>query len=127
MIKAPSKKWSALIYIAGNNDLSPEAVKDLDEISAGGGTQDRHVCVQMDTLGRKGVLRYELSEPDFTGASHRQLIQRLPESNSGTVKTIRDFLIWGISRCTTKKRLVSIWGMAAVGRLHRIKPTTVGR
>jgi hypothetical protein len=105
-------------YIAGDNDLSDYALLDVTEMEETGGTNHRHVAVQLDTAGEHdGSVRYEIGEPDFEGRSHRTVIARLPEQNTGDPKYLASFASWSASRYPGKNRLLVVWNHGA-GFMH---------
>lgn len=106
----PRKKWTLLLYIAADNDLSQEGLKDIDELCEAGSSDDLYVAVEIDTQGFHGSLRYEITEPDWSGVGHRKVIERLPEQNSGDPRTLSNFLIWGLGRYPADAYMVVIWG-----------------
>ena len=78
------KPWGVLTYIAGDNNLSDAGLADIRELCQVGASADVHVGVEIDTLGDyTGSIRYEISEPDFSGKAHRIVIERLPEQDTG--------------------------------------------
>jgi hypothetical protein len=108
--KPPSKPWSFLAYIAGDNNLSAAGLTDISEMCQVGANAKVHAAVQIDTAGEHdGSVRYEVSEPDWTGKAHRVVIERLPESDSGDPLILRDFLRWGFTRYAAEQRLVVVW------------------
>lgn len=109
--KSPeTRQWSLLAYIAGDNDLSDAGLEDIQEMCEEGAASSLHVGVEIDTLGEHtGSVRYEISAPDWSGRSHRTVIQRLSEKDTGDPDTLRDFLGWGLKRYPARKRLVVIW------------------
>ena len=117
----PSKPWSLLVYIAGDNNLSDYGLSDIIEMCEVGASTNTHVGVEIDTHGEyDGSVRYDITEPDWTGKAHRVVIQRLPELDSGNPASLRAFLKWGITRYSANKRLVVVWnhgaGFRAVNR-----------
>jgi hypothetical protein len=110
----PQKSWSFLAYIAGDNNLSDAGLEDITEMCDAGATKTVHAAVQIDTKGDfDGVVRYEISERDATGHSHRVVIERLKELDSGDPATLRDSLKWGFKRYPSKKRVVVVWNHGA--------------
>ncbi len=75
-----------------------------------GSAPSLHVGVEIDTYGEHtGSIRYEITEPDWTGTSHRKVIERLREKDTGDPTTLRDFLNWGFGRYKANSRLVVVW------------------
>ncbi len=108
--KRPTPDWSLLCYMAADNDLSPYGMQDIRELTSHGRPENLHIGIELDTRGGSGSIRYEVSAPDFAGRSHRMVIDRLPEQDSGDFKTLRNFLDWGIRRADAANRFVVIWG-----------------
>lgn len=107
---APMKKWSLLAYIAGDNNLSDFGLADIEELCAVGTSPRVHAGVQIDTYGEHdGSIRYEISEPDWTGQAHRIVIQRLAEHDSGDPVVLANFVQWGLARYRSAHRLVVVW------------------
>ncbi|MCP4431872.1 MAG: hypothetical protein GY806_12900, partial [Gammaproteobacteria bacterium] len=97
-------------YIAGDNNLSDSGLKDIREMCHEGSAPSLHVGVEIDTYGEHtGSIRYEITEPDWTGTSHRKVIERLREKDTGDPTTLRDFLNWGFGRYKANSRLVVVW------------------
>jgi hypothetical protein len=67
-------------------------------------------------------VRYEISQPDVTGQSHRVIIERLEELDSGDPDVLRDSLKWGFERYPAKKRLVVVWNHGAGFRTRLGRP-----
>jgi len=109
-VKRPTPDWSLLCYMAADNDLSPYGMRDIEELTSHGRPENLHIGIELDTRGARGSVRYEVSTPDFAGRSHRMVIDRLPEQDSGDFKTLRNFLDWGIKRADAANRFVVVWG-----------------
>lgn len=115
-----SKDWGVYTYIAGDNDLSDYGLVDIQEMEDAGASRYVHVAVQIDTTGEHtGSVRYEISEPDFSGESHRVVIQRLAEQNTGDPKYLTQFAQWAGDRYPARKRLLVVWNHGA-GFMHDV-------
>ena len=112
------KPWGIYVYIAGDNNLSDNGLKDIVEMTKAGASKDVHVAVQIDTRGDyDGTVRYEISEPDFAGASHRIVIERFAEQNTGDPVVLANFAAWGANRYPASKRVLVVWNHGA-GFMH---------
>lgn len=108
------KEWSILVYIAGDNNLSDAGLADIMELCSVGASHRTHVAVEIDTYGEHtGSIRYEITEPDWTGKAHRIVIERLPEKDSGDPETLRSFLNWALNRYPADDYLLVIWNHGA--------------
>ncbi len=112
--KKVRKKWGFLAYIAGDNNLSDAGLEDIQELCDVGASKQAHVGVEIDTYGEHtGSIRYEITEPDWTGKAHRTVIQRLPEKDTGDPETLRSFLRWGMRRYAAENYIVVVWNHGA--------------
>ena len=113
-----TRDWAMYVYIAGDNNLSSAGLADISEMESAGASKDVHVAVQIDTAGEcEGSIRYEISMPDFAGKSHRTVIQRLEEQNTGNPKFLTDFAKWATDRYPARNRLLVVWNHGA-GFMH---------
>jgi hypothetical protein len=77
-----TKPWAFLVYIGGDNDLSDDGLKDIQELCNAGASDQIHVGVEIDTRGEHtGSIRYEITERDWEDKAYRTVIDRLPEKN----------------------------------------------
>lgn len=108
------KRWTILAYIAGDNNLSDAGLEDIRELCKVGASKAVHVGVEIDTYGEHtGSIRYEITEPDWTGKAYRTVIERLSEKDSGDPRTLQNFLEWGLGRYPAPNLLVVIWNHGA--------------
>ena len=115
-----TRHWALLVYIAGDNNLSDAGLEDIQEMCEEGSSSDLHVGVEIDTYGEHtGSIRYEITEPDWTGTAHRKVIERLPEKDSGDPAALQSFMEWGIKRYNAKNRLLVVWNHGAGFRSPR--------
>jgi len=104
------KPWALLAYIAGDNNLSDAGLADIVELCEVGASPRVHVAVEIDTYGEyTGSLRYEITEPDWSGKAHRIVIERIPEKDTGDPEALRSFLDWGLMRYPADNYLVVVW------------------
>jgi len=109
--RPPKREWAILVYIAADNNLSDAGLKDIQEMCAAGSAPDLYVGVEIDTYGEHtGSIRYEITEPDFTGKAHRTVIERLAEKNTGDPAVLKAFIKWGDKRYPAQNRLLVVGG-----------------
>jgi hypothetical protein len=114
------KRWGLLAYIAGDNNLSDAGLEDIIELCQVGASEMVHVGVEIDTYGEHtGSLRYEITEPDWTGQAYRTVIDRLSEKDTGDPETLWSFLKWGFGRYPADDHLVVVWNHGAGFRSPR--------
>lgn len=83
--------WTVLIYMAGDNNLSPSLSADLTEMEAVGSTMQINVVVQLDTLG--GNARRLLVKKNGS-----TLLEDLGEQNMADPQTLQEFILWAKTR-----------------------------
>lgn len=100
---ASRKKWTILIYLAGDNNLAEECVYALKEIKELG-AQDRasaaqrlppriNVLAQFDPSGRGNpTRRFKITGPGGDGSLEDDVTKELPESDTGSSVSLLNFL-----------------------------------
>lgn len=110
--KAPAaKKWSILVYLAGDNNLDGAGVTDIAEMKKVGSDANINVLVQFDRAGGKGkTVRYCVKK----GTTLKQdEVQVLGETNMGDPAVLQDFLAWGMTNYPAEHYLVVLWNHGA--------------
>lgn len=102
----PTKEWTVLVWMAGDNNLEDFALSDLQELKKVGSTSKVDVLVQLDVMRDDHTRRYHIHK----GTSvNEDVVEDLGETNTGDPKVAVDFFKWGISRCPAKRYLAVIW------------------
>ncbi len=102
-----SKKWTVMVYLAGDNNLDHNGVVDLKEMKKVGTTPDINVVAQFDRAGA-GVqtARYCLQKGTSLDAD---VCQTLGETNSGSPEALIDFIKWGVTTYPADHHLLVLW------------------
>lgn len=115
------KKWTLLIYMAGDNNLSEECVYLLKEIKRIGTTNQNgdpklNVVIQFDPIGRGNPTR----RFKITSAGHDSTVEndelpwsRRKESDTGDPEVLLDFLCESIAENDTSYYMVVLAGHGA--------------
>ena len=97
-----AREWTALVYMAADNDLAQWADSDLVEMEAIGSSDDFAILVQIDkpAIGARRLL------------VNRGVSQEL--HNLGVVdmcnwETLHDFLLWGVQNYPADKYFAILW------------------
>ncbi len=96
------RKWSYLLYLAGDNSLSSEMDQYINEVVETGSSDQVGAAAQIDERGPNNTYRYVIGTP---GQSERQ---HIPEVDSGSGKALTDFIVWGIQQCPAEKYAVIV-------------------
>lgn len=130
------KQWTILVYIAADNDLSPYALWDLDEMEGrfesgryAGSTLKTDLITQLDTEGPTGIRRLHVFQredrPYVAAKSKTEFANRSPAdiqspivqliAEDGTAlsdqdQRLKDFLAWGVREYPAEHYMVILWG-----------------
>src|SRR5260370_38313815 len=102
----PNLEWTVMIYFAADNDLTPFALTNFDQIQQIGSSQQVHILVQIDTSfpGFRKRLFVPIGGGEGTPLDLEQI-------NTGSVAAFVDFVRWGINQGHKAKRyLIVLWG-----------------
>jgi len=103
----PTKKWTVMVYLAGDNNLDSAGVADLNEMKQVGSRECLNVLAQFDRAGATAattryLLRHGTSLSD-------DAVQSLGETNMGDPAVLQGFLEWGITDYPAEHYLVVLW------------------
>ncbi len=107
--------WTVFVYVAADNNLSPFATRDLQEMQAGL-SSDRVRFVAMVDQAQKGDSRIlEISakqgQPAATTVVNDggAVIPASREVDSGSPETLKKFVEWGIKSYPSRRSMFVIW------------------
>ncbi|HEY9205781.1 MAG TPA: clostripain-related cysteine peptidase [Candidatus Methanoperedens sp.] len=101
-----TKKWTVLVYLAGDNNLDEDGARDLAEMAKVGSNNNINIVAQFDRAGDVGTQRLYITKG---GGYPRDSIENLGETNTGDPKVLIDFLKWGISTYPAEKYMAILW------------------
>lgn len=85
------REWTLLVYLGGDNDLEERCLDDLREMKAVGSSEAIAVVAQIDRMSDTVTRRYFVRPG---GALENDVVQELPEINTGDPDTLVDFVRW---------------------------------
>lgn len=104
MCEAAAKaKWTFMVYIAGDNNLSSAGVEDLREMREVGSTADVNVLVQFDNAETEGTRRFRVLK------GGNDLVQTLGETDSGDPNVLLDFVKWAQAGYPAERYALILW------------------
>lgn len=92
-----------MVYLAGDNSLSPNAFVDIDELRQVGSTEAVNVVVMHDSL-YEAPTRYRVEQ----GGSGEQP-ELLPELDTGDGRTLVEFVRWASERWPARRYALVLW------------------
>lgn len=98
----PPKSWNILVYMDGDNNLGPAALKDLEEMKAAPGSPYVTVVVQLDLPDNVPTRRYRVENDNLV------LLEDLGERDMASPDTLTGFLTWADNTLPKADRTVLI-------------------
>ncbi|MGC9350008.1 MAG: clostripain-related cysteine peptidase [Anaerolineae bacterium] len=98
-------KWTFMVYLAGDNNLSMAGEKDLNEMRRVGSTDDVNIIAEFDRIGPSHETRRYRIQRD--GADERTL--SLGETDSGDPQVLLSFLEWASRNYPADRYALVLW------------------
>ena len=103
---ATRKAWTVMVYMAGDNNLDPDGVKDLKEMKKVGSTDQLNIVAQFDRAAGHVARRYYLRKG---GIVTGDAVASLGDVNTGDPANLSDFINWGIKTYPAEHYLLVLW------------------
>jgi Clostripain family len=101
------RKWTVMVYLAGDNNLDGAGLADLAEMKQVGSNSDVAVVAQFDRSGRKNhTMRYFLRRG---GTPAEDVAGDLGETNTGDPKVLEEFILWAAGEYPAEHYMAVIW------------------
>lgn len=108
--EAPSTRdWTILVYMAGDNDLSNQAVIDINEMEEADLGDNISVIVEADFADNDGSTRYEISNDSDFQTINSTVLSTSTEKDSSDPQTIIDFYKYGIDNYPASNYMLVLW------------------
>ena len=105
------KRWTLMLYLAGDNNLDSAGAVDLGELKRVGSDDNVNLLAQFDRSGaRSKTMRYFLRKGTSLA---KDAVQSLGETNMGDPRVLESFLTWGIRNYPADHYLVVLWNHGA--------------
>lgn len=100
-------EWTVMVYMAADNNLTPNAFQNLLQMSTVGSTERVHIVAQLDPEGT-----FSPAQRHFVNVGGGLSSQDLPdEPNTGAVEDFLSFIRWVVENGhKAKKYLLIFWG-----------------
>jgi hypothetical protein len=105
-IETSAREWTWMVYMAGDNNLEDNCIKDLLEMKRVGSTLQVDLIAQVDRMSDKGTRRYHLCS---NSKLENDIVELLPETNSGDPATLMDFIIWAEKQFPARHYALILW------------------
>jgi hypothetical protein len=101
---AERARWTFMVYMAGDNNLSDAGDRDLAELRKVGSTADVNFVVEFDNAGPNGTRRF-LIQKDGQG----ETVETLGETDSGSPDTLSAFITWAAATYPAERYALVLW------------------
>jgi hypothetical protein len=106
-MRTETKKWTVMVYMAGDNNLDGAGITDLNEMKQTGSADELNVLAQFDRAGTNvSTNRYCLRHGTSLAAD---VVTSLGETNMGDPAVLQSFLEWGIANYPADRYLIVLW------------------
>lgn len=102
----PRKKWTVMVWIAGDNNLEDNGVQDIREMKKVGSTDDLNIVVQFDSMSDNHARRYYIRKGTSTA---KDQLADLGATNTGDPAVATDFFTWAIQTYPAARYLAVVW------------------
>jgi tetratricopeptide (TPR) repeat protein len=102
VLKESTKKWTVMVYMAGDNNLSSYVAYDLGEMSDVGSTQNVNILALADTSGDSAKLYY-------VEKNNVEELQDFGELNMAEAQNLVDFVSWVVDVYPAERYLLILW------------------
>lgn len=98
-------KWTFMVYMAAECGLADMGAgdDDLDSMRVVGSTPDVNIVVELDNGGDEGSNRYHVKRRG------NDLVEKLGNIDSGSPKTLSDFIAWSMDNYAAEKYSLVLW------------------
>ncbi len=103
---ANKKKWTFMVYLAGDNNLASAGTADLTEMKKVGSTDQVNVVAQFDNGAGHKTNRYFLTKGKNLA---KDVVARMGEADTGDPKVLQSFMEWGIKNYPAEYYMIVIW------------------
>lgn len=116
---APKAKWTFMVYLAGDNNLSFAGDKDLEEMRRVGSTAQINIVTEFDNAAGRGTTRHLIQK------GGNDVRQDLGETDSGSPTVLLDFIRWARLEYPADRYALVLWnhgggwGPAEMDRIAR--------
>lgn len=97
-------RWTWMVFMAADNDLSGAAERDLAEMRGVGSSDALHIAVEVDSSGTAPSRRFRVEaggqgeEPELLG-----------ETDSGSPEALLSFVRWAAETCPAERYALVLW------------------
>lgn len=98
-------KWTFMVYLAGDNNLSGAGEKDLGEMRTVGSTAEVNIVAEFDRIGEASETKRYHIQKNGTG----ERVESLGETDCGDPNVLLDFVKWAVQEYPAERYALVLW------------------
>lgn len=114
-------KWTFMVYLAGDNNLSAAGDTDLAEMQQVGSSGEVNLIAQFDNAGSSGTRRFRIVQPAAESQGREiepperprppigEVLEDLGETDSGDPQVLLDFVRWAAKNYPAERYALVLW------------------
>ena len=106
MKQITKKKWTFMVYLAGDNSLASAGLVDLKEMKKVGSTDQINVVAQFDNGKGHRTVRYVLTKG---GSLEKDAVKSLGKTNTGDPAVLTAFVDWAVTQYPAEHYVLVVW------------------
>ena len=103
------KEWTVLVFLNGNNNLDSFGAVNINQMEKVGSTSDINLVVQWASYASDRTKRLLVQKGTDATAVTSPVVEDFPRVDMGDVKTLNDFIAWGIQKYPAKHYFIDVW------------------
>jgi hypothetical protein len=101
-------KWTFMVYMAGDNNLSAAGDMDMEEMRGVGSNADVNIIVEFDNVGSLGTRRYHV-QSHVQSVDGDDCVQAMGETDSGDPNVLIRFVEWAVEHYPAQRYALVLW------------------
>jgi hypothetical protein len=105
----PTKEWTFLIYLNGNNSLDSFGSVNINEMEKVGSTDKINVVVQWASIQNGGTKRLFIQKDNDPDHVTSPVLQDMGVVDMGNYQSLIDFVKWGVANYPAQHYMIDVW------------------
>lgn len=116
--RAFKAEWTFMVYMAADNNLEPDGIRDFNEMEMIGSNPYLNIVVQFDRAPGydesngdwKDTKRFLVIKDDDTDIINSPIVENISEANMADPQVLLDFVNWSITNYPAEHYFLDLWG-----------------
>jgi hypothetical protein len=116
--RALKAEWTFMVYMAADNNLEPDGIRDFNEMEMIGSNPYLNIVVQFDRAPAydesngdwKDTKRFLVIKDHDTNIINSPIVENISEANMADPQVLLDFVNWSITNYPAEHYFLDLWG-----------------